>query len=880
LIGTQLGHYRITGHLGAGGMGEVYRARDEKLDRDVAIKLLPAAFDDDPERLARFEREAKLLAQLHHPNIASIFGIEEWNATRALVMELVEGPTLAERLLAGALPVREALAVALEIAEALETAHEKGIVHRDLKPQNVKAPEGGTVKVLDFGLAKAMDPLASGAASASQLAQSPTITFGATAQGVILGTAAYMSPEQARGLPVDKRADIWAFGVVLFEMLVGETAFAAATVPDTLAAVLTRELDWQRLPPSTPAPIRRLLRRCLARDPRERQRDIGDARLVIAEVLAGVDEASLAVAASPTTPAVRTPKPWIAAAGLLAGALAVVTFFSVFRATPTALPLRKFSVELTANGGRTLASHGPAISPDGTALAYVDDGRLWIRELGGLEPRPVDGGDGALNPFWSPDSAWLGFLQDRSFFRVPRGGGTATRMATLPDSVGGQAGGSAGWSADGRIAVGTTFTELLWFPEKGGELKTLRPGEEGELDVHEVATLPDGRGWLMTVHREEGEGFLTAFSSSGERYDLLAVPEDTFTGVTYSPSGHVLFRRVSVAEGIWALPFSLDRMQATGEPFLVGAGGFNPTLANDGTLAYREGEAAPSSELVWLDRAGRALGVVAETQTTMPFPQLSPDGRSVLLCNGPEHERDVWLFDTTTGLERRLTFDKFQEYGAVFSRDGRRVYFWGGTMTTFALDLDGGPSRPVAPALTLEEDPTGRDLVFARRGSGSGFELDLVRRPIDGEEADEEVLVATPGLEWSPQISPDGRFLLYASTESGSEEVYLTTYPRPTQRWEVSRGGGAFPRWRGDGREIFYTTDDAIFAVDVDLAQTPRLGRPQKLFERPTTHWSSSWKDGFDVSADGQRFILLRPRANAPRSRLVVVQNWFAQFAQ
>ncbi len=886
MIPNRLGRFLIGDVLGKGGMGEVYRAKDTRLGRDVAIKVLPPELVGQPDRLARFRREARLLAALHHPHIASIFGLEEIDGVTFLVLELVEGKELADLIAEGAMPVEEACEIARQIAQGLEAAHDSGIVHRDMKPQNIRLTENGQVKILDFGLGRVFAGDAPDSGDAASPEETPTITAGITRVGIIMGTAGYMSPEQARGRSVDHRTDLWAFGVILFEMLTGRRLFPGATHSDVTAALLRSELPWHTLPDNTPGYIHRLLRRCLERDPQRRLDRASYAHLVIEDGLAApveTTESGQVSAAAPTPTHRRTALARPAAVALVAVAALFAGWLWLSRPASTDLPLRKFGVTLPPSGQRTLMSHGPRISPDGKTVAYVDQGQIWVLELASLEPRPLEGTEGAVGPFWSPDSEWLGFLKDRSFVKVPRGGGQAVRLARLDDDVGSVAGGSSGWSASGIVAVGTTFSEILQFPAGGGEIRTLLPLSPGDLDVHQVDALPDGRGWVFSLHAENGEGNLGLLEASGQRHDVLSVDGDTFDGVTWSPTGPILFRRALVASGIWALPFSLERMEATGEPFLVGPDGHNPSVAADGTLTYRLGPSAPPAELVWLDREGNEVSVIAPVQTTRPDPELSFDDAQVLLANGPENDRDLHVYDSVTGLERRLTFDKLMETKGAWAPDGEMVYYQeGGAYTIFEIHLDGsGEKRVVGHGFGPHVAPGGKELVYGRVVMEPEPEVNIVRQPIEGTDSDAIELVATSGIDWAPKVSPDGRYMLYSSTESGREEVYLTTYPDAKGRWEISRGeGGSIPRWRDDMQEIFFTTPDTIMTVEVDLTGGVKIGRPRRLFERPSTHWSASWPDGYDVTGDGQRFVVLRPstRSDVPPTRIVVVQNWVAEF--
>jgi Tol biopolymer transport system component len=893
VIGRTFSHFEITAKLGEGGMGAVYRAKDTRLGRDVAIKVLPEEFAAKGQRVERFRREARLLASLHHPHIASIFGLEQVGDESLLVLELVEGEELTALIARGPVPVEEACEIARQIAQGLEAAHAKGIIHRDMKPANIRLTQERQVKILDFGLARAFAESAPEPSGDTETEFAATLSSDSPADltrpGVVMGTPAYMSPEQARGQNVDHRTDLWAFGVILFEMLSGRRLFQGETRTDITAAVLGGEIPWLELPARTPGFVRRLLRRCLERDPQRRLASAGYARLAIEDGLASPADATLSGAIAAAAEPRRWPR-WGWPAGIAVAAFVVGSFIGPLSGwlgpRPTAqskLPLRKLSVPLVPTGERTLMSHGPRISPDGTAVAYVDRGQVWLLDLAALEPRALGGTEGAVGPFWSPDSQWLGFLAGRSFVKIPRAGGRPVPLATLDDDVGSVAGGSAGWGGD-VVAVGTTFSEMLQFPAAGGEIRTLMPNAPGDLDVHQVDALPDGRGWLFSLHAQNGEGNLGILEASGKRHDILSVDGDSFEGVTWSPTGHILFRRAQVASGIWALPFSLERMEVTGEPFLVAAGGHNPSVAADGTLTYRLAPAAPHSEIVWLDRSGNEIGVIAPAQTTYPWPDLSPDDAKVLLANGPPDSRDLYVYDTLTGLEQRVTFDKLIEYGGAWAPDGETIYYVeDGSYQLFEVSLvGGGEARLVHTGFMPSVTPGGEDLIYAHSATEK-LDPNIVRRSRLEPDSEPVTLVATPGIDWFARVSPDGRYMVYASTESGREEIYLTTYPNGEGRWDVSHGGGGSnPRWRDDMKEILYTTADAIWSVEVELEGGIAIGRPRKLFERPTTRWSVSWPDGYDVTGDGERFVLLRPstRDDLPPERIVVVQNWFAEFGR
>jgi len=861
---TPLLHYRLVERLGAGGMGVVWRAVDTTLDREVAIKVLPDAFALDAERLARFEREAKLLASLNHPNIATVHGLHEARGVRFLAMELVAGEDLAERLTRGRVPVDEALRIAHQMAQALEAAHESGVVHRDLKPANVKITPAGAVKVLDFGLAKAFaaDP---GARAASP-SHSPTITSAGTLAGVILGTAAYMSPEQAKGKEVDRRADVWAFGVVLYEMLRGRRLFEGETISETLAAVLMKEIAWDALPADTPPRIQRMLRRCLQRDPRSRLRDMGDARLVIEEVLAGADREEIQ----------RRPRSWSAALWAASVLAAIATGVALDRFVPRpapARPLRKFELSVPdVDVAR--------ISPDGRRVAYVSDGKLWVRDLDRLESRPLDGTEGAGVFFWSSDDAWVAYLADSKLWKAPAGGGKPTMICDLPGPEGNFWGAGGVWDRDGTILFTTGRTGLQRVSAQGGDPRSvLEPQPVEERAFHGVNALPDGRGVVFVVQRT-GEGRpkldTLAVYAAGKKKILLQVEGQWLMAPVYSSTGHILFRREPDNPGIWALPFSPSDLEVTGEPFLVVANGGPPSVAADGTLVYIPGGSEGDVQPAWVDRGGKLLGTIGEPLSARLFPVLSPDAGRVALTMDDGNKSDVWVYDVIRGTRARLTSTGDATHPG-WSPDGKRIVYHRGKSTAdfhlWLASADGtAQAEDLGPGWNGSFTPDGKSIVHIRKsGEISVLSLDGDRRSFPIPNVQDGAM--------GRQVSPDGRYLAYVSWDSGSPEVYLTRFPAGDGRWQVSVGNGAVPRWDGSGRRLFYARDHDILEVDVASGAEPRLGMPKKLFTRKR-HFGSGIS-GFDVTADGQRFVVFQNAGEqefAPT--IAVIENWFAEFAE
>jgi serine/threonine-protein kinase len=894
VIGSRLGPYEITAKLGEGGMGEVYRARDSKLEREVAIKVLPAAFSEDPERLARFEREARLLAQLHHPHVASVFGLEESEGVSALVMELVEGPTLAGRLTRGPLPLQEALAIAFQIAEALEAAHEKGIVHRDLKPQNIKAPEDGPVKVLDFGLAKALDPVAaaSGAQSASQLAASPTLTLGATVQGVLLGTAAYMAPEQAKGGAIDKRADIWAFGVVLWEMLTGKRLFEGDSAAETLAGVLKSEIDLDALPTEAPPAIRRLLRQCLERQPRNRLHDIADARIVLEEALDGgaPDEAPAAGLEPVARSRRRLHVLWLCALVVASAGAALLARRIAGPGEASRAP-RRLAIQLPPEqelgvGGNSLF----VFSPDGESLAFAGgvEGRrmLLVRPLSEREATPVPGTDDGEAPFFSPDGSWIGFIQRGQLMKVPVEGGRPVRVAEARGA------GGATWLADGSIVVAPIYSDGLFrVSPDGGEPERLTTPDraDGVLGHWWPEQVPGGSWVLFTAFRTPVDSSRVGAVHLGTG-EIRWLVDGGFFG-RYSPSGHLLYAR---GQRLYALPFDPGSATLTGPAKAVLAdlaveqtGGFAfLAVSPQGTLAYAaESVAHPPSELVWLDRAGRAAPALGERRRFLSVA-LSPDDRQAALTVHGE-SRDLW----TLALERRtlsrLTTGDDTEFGAVFAPDGRELVYVV-DRPPFELHRIGAGSpdtgRPLwdepaerdttAPAIS----PDGRFVVYGLAEEGTGE--NLYARPLDGSEPPRPVR-AGRGAESHATFSPDGRWIAYESDDTGRLEIYAEPFPGPGERIQLTADGGREPFWARNG-EIFYRRDNELRALMTRSGGRLELDAPATLFSYPLLPYASGGVPSrtYAVTADGRRILgITVPEASRPR-QIDVVTDWAAELAR
>ena len=897
MIGQTLSHYRITSALGAGGMGEVYRATDSNLGRDVAIKVLPPEVAHDAERLARFKREAHLLAALNHPNIAAIYGLEEVDGKPFLALELVEGEDLKQRLAHGAMPVDEALDIAEQTALALEEAHARGIVHRDLKPANVKLTRDGKVKVLDFGLAKAWAGDDSGASSAGALSQSPTLARTGTIAGVILGTAAYMSPEQARGRPVDKRADVWSFGVLLWEMLTGRVLFAGDTVTDVIAAVVTREPDLTALPPATPPAVRLLISRCLRKDPRTRMPDMGAARLELQDVRAGATGEAGAPAAGPDaaspTQRARRRERWSWAVLVLALAgLAAALLWERSHAPPELPPPAQFLLDLPP--GLQLPDFGPpALSPDGRHLALAAtsaDGtsRIWLRPLDSTDLRPLAGTEGAAQPFWSPDGTTIAFVTASEIRKLTLSGGAVQRVCALPRL--GFNGGT--WNQLGTIAFssGGASGTLFQVAAAGGEPSALTnlDTSRGETSHAWPQFLPDGRRLIATVRSTQAAdaGLFVVSLDGSERRRIL--PETTTTRYA---SGHLLTSRDGV---LTARPFDARRLMVTGEAVPLASNVASWTVVPDfgwfsasanGRLAWLRAR-NPELRLTWFDRQGRRLATLGETARYGQLA-LSPDGRRVAVeVEDAERRFDIWLIDVARGVSSRLTTDPASEREPVWSPDGSRLAFTtisGGEENILVKELsDSGQPFPLpggAGATAGERDipedwsRAGDTLFYMTLGGERTFWA----LPMDGKGKPERLMAGQFALD-EPHLSPDGRWLAYISTQSGRFEVYVEPFRRRGERLRVSVDGGGQPRWRGDGKELFFLSlNGGIASVSVrDTGSALELGQPTTLVPadrlRAVIHTSDY--DDWGVTPDGQRFLVKLPDEAEAGPRIQVLLDW------
>ncbi len=814
-------------------MGAVWKAIDTTLDREVAIKVLPEHLATDPERLARFEREARLLASLNHANIATIHGLHEADGIRFLAMEIVAGEDLAERIARGPLDVDVALGVARQIASALEAAHANGVIHRDLKPANIRVTPRDEIKVLDFGLAKALEPSAAGSSPSA----SPTMTSAGTEAGMILGTAAYMSPEQARGQSVDRRADIWAFGCVLYEMLTGRQVFSGDTVSDMLAAVLRADPDWEALPPETPTSIRRLLRRCLEKDPERRLHDIADARIEI-------------------------------------------QYLSLMVPPDLELMVR-------ASGDQLLA-----ISSDGKHVAFTarreDTVRLYLRSLDSPAAVEVAGSAGAGNPCFSPDGQWVAFTAGGKLKKVGVAGGTPVVLGDAPTARG------VAWSPDGaRLIIGPTFNSgLVSIPADGGAPETLTVPDRasGERTHRWPDILPGGKAVVFTIGTQ---GQAANFEDATIAAIDLTSPDATIVKLIeggslarYSPSGHLVYAR---GGQLFAVPFDVDRLEVTGPATTVlegvasdvSSGAADFAIAGNGTLIYRPaGAEGAERECVWVDRDGRTE-TVTRSELFIGSPSISPDGGRVALNVGRAYgEGDLFVYNLARATMTRLTFDG-SRVGAVWSRDGTRIIHGlsrGGSEGVYAISAGGGETEQlmlrdggeyaIYPEAVV---PSSDEVIYARSGGLGGFSV-LTFAP--GEDAPRPLLVS-PSIEGGTTLSPGGTWMAYTSDVSGQYEVYVQPFPGPGGKWQISKEGGKGAAWSRDGREIFYTHGDRMMAVPVETAGGFSYSDPRELFRFGFALRAGPFRD-YDVSPDGKRFFMSRRLADESVPRQIDVITNFA----
>jgi Tol biopolymer transport system component len=886
MIGKSLAHYEITSLLGKGGMGEVYQAKDLKLGRDVAIKVLPEEFAKDSDRVARFQREAKLLASLNHPNIAAIHGLEESGGTNFLVLELVEGETLADRLKRGPIPVEESLKLALQIAEALESAHEKGVIHRDLKPANIKVTPEGKVKVLDFGLAKAF----AGDQDQMALSNSPTLSLAATQQGIILGTAAYMSPEQAKGKSIDRRTDIWAFGVVLFEMLTGRQLFAGETVSETLAAVLMREPDFAGLPGNLHPKIIEMLERCLEKDLRNRYGSINDARLDIQKVLAAPDGIFPRPAAA--VPAMgKLLSRWVAAAVLLTAVLVGTAVWRLKPAPPTEpLPVIRLAYELPEGQQfGNLTECALAVSPNGRQIVYATQDGLYLRSIDELDARLIPGTEGnPEKPFFSPDGKWIGYWSgsESQLKKIGISGGA-------PFSLGDA--GSLGffiWRPDDTIIYGQQGKGIMRVSANGETPQAIiSDAKESTIDPQ---ILPDGKSVLYSNVITPPEKIMLCVLKSGERRELF--PGDT---ARYLPTGHILY---ALGNNLLAVPFDLKTLKVTGgsvpvvENVLRAGGAPQYGISDSGTLVYLPsmGELAKRT-LLWVDRNGKEEPLAAPPDLYWS-PRISPDGTQIAM--GKWHEpgsMDVYIWNLARKTMTRLTFDPAEDDNPVWTRDGKRIVF-----ETFRKENPGvclksadgtGTDELLRPTNQVsfpgDWSPDGKSLLIQEVSLPDLQRFYIGAVSMEGDHKWKPLLQGKYRYD-QPRISPDGRWLAYTSNESGQNEIYVRPYPDvDSGRWQISNNGGDSALWSPDGRELFYRNGEEVMAVPLTNKPAFSVESPKVLFQGsyvPANHINGSLELGpWEISPDGKRFLMMKAAgadatagSKGPR-KINIVVNWFEE---
>jgi serine/threonine-protein kinase len=894
MIGQTVAHYKILDKLGEGGMGEVWRAEDTKLGRQVAIKVLPEIFTSDGERLARFEREARVLAAFEHPKIASIYGLEDFEGRKFLVMQVAEGETLAERIDAGPTAVDQALKVALQIAEALEAAHDKGIIHRDLKPANIKLSPDGQVTVLDFGLAKALE--STGAASGSgpqSLSLSPTMTAEMTGMGVLLGTAAYMSPEQARGESVDRRADIWAFGVVLMEMLTGNRVYAGKTLSDTLAGVLAREPEWDDLPGDTPAPVRRLLERCLEKEAVQRLQAIGEARIAIEKYIEDPAGDEIQGETTQTPPSWKRLLPWVVA-GAASLALTASPFVLGSRGG-TANQTMRLDVAVSEDPLFVTLGASVVLSPDGSKMIYVAEGEsersMSVRSLDQLKGTPIVSGASAdvpYHPFFSPDGQWIGFVTPTELKKVPITGGTPIKLSKVNRSRG------ASWSPDGTIVVSPERgSGLFTVPAAGGELQPLTTvdTENSEVTHRWPQVVPGNQVIFTTVLQGSNSADESVIESvsleTGERKVL-------HRGGSYGrwvPSGHLVYVRENT---LFAMPFDVKKMEATGSPAPIvqgvtssdASGGAQISFSNNGTLAYVSGEiGVPEYPIKKMDRNG-VVSTLWEEPGTYANPQLSPDGRRLSMTVLRDGNWDVWIYDLERTVATRLTFHDGYDGDQVWSPDGQYI--------TFSSDRDGreNPYRKRADGsgeaerlAEIDHDfwasswtPDGKWIL----GEIQGDTFDIWAIPADGS-GEPEVYLATDFFDRFPKISPDGKWVAYMADESGRSEIYVRPFPFAPGKWQVSDGGGTWPAWSPDGSELIYRDEDGLMSATVTTENGSfKAGRPKPLVSGGLSTnqggiaVAGSIFSDYEITPDGESFIILQGGEGlSNQNNVTLVTNWF-----
>jgi Tol biopolymer transport system component/predicted Ser/Thr protein kinase len=886
--GTRLGPYEILSAIGAGGMGEVYKARDTRLDRIVAIKVLPAHLADRADLRERFDREAKTIASLNHPHICTLYDTGHQDGIDYLVMEYLEGETLAQRLQKGALPIQQVLQYAIEISDALDKAHRKGVTHRDLKPGNIMLTKAGT-KLLDFGLAKLKQEVAPANVPLSEL---PTANDPLTAQGTILGTLQYMAPEQLEGKEVDARTDIFAFGVAVYEMATGKRAFEGQSQASLMVAILEREPPaMSSLQPMTPPALDRVVKKCLAKEPEKRWQAASD----VCDELKWIAEGGSQVASAPTAAEkgirVLGRRPLVFGLGaLLLGA--VIASLAVWNLKPSPSPQPVIRTVINLPSGQQLAGldSGPAValSPDGTRLAYVarqgGTQQLYLRAMDNLEAKPIPDTEGAINPFFSPDGQWLGFFAGGKLKKVSVSGGAAVTLGEASGPRG------ASWGSQGMIAFAPTFNAVLQqVPGAGGVRQPLTRFEKGDVSHRWPEFLPGNKAMLFAASAATANWINAQVAvqsvGTGKRRNLI----QGGTQPRFTSSGHLVFAQ---GGSLMAVPFDPQQLTASGASVPVVEGvlqspstgaaqyGFSAT----GSLVYVSGGLQASQRrLVWVDRKGVEQALPASAHAYR-YPRLSPDGRRVAVMI-EESESQIWLFDLARETLTRLTFQGSINQLGAWMPDGKRITFQSnkeGPANIFwqLADGSGGLER-----LTTGESiqtpnsssPDGQLLAFIEVDPTTGFDI-LVLRMGDRKA---QPFLRTQFNESAPRFSPDGRWLAYISDESGRSETYVQPYPGPGSKWQISTEGGTEPVWNPNGRELFYRSGDKMIAVEITTQPGFSAGKPKVLFEGQYVPTPSSFPN-YDVSPDGQRFLMLKPseQAQAAPTQINVVLNWFEELKQ